>query len=149
VDRPPPEDDLFVRWAAPFTDEEKGQIAEACASGSLSTHSPRSEWEPNAQAAFRQVVTEGIIRLWRFEGDEANEVRRRINAESWLVPSPYSKPADRRVPPVVRSETLTPKVLIVAQDPPASRTCGSLFRPTLITWPTTSWSERRAARRRR
>jgi hypothetical protein len=27
VDRPPPEDDLFVLWAAPRTDEEHAQIA--------------------------------------------------------------------------------------------------------------------------
>jgi hypothetical protein len=127
VDRPPPEDDLFVRWAAPFTDEEQARIAEGCAGGS-STHSPHSDSGNHPEADLRHAIWEEFVRLRRFEGDEAEEVMRRKHEKSWQVPSPYWERVLRPVPPVVRSETLTPKVLIVAQDPACVEDLRTLYR---------------------
>jgi hypothetical protein len=71
-----PDDNLFVRWAAPLTDQEPAQVKDQFDDPA----------EDKKQVAFRHTVKEHVVRLQRFEGDELEEARRRYHEGSWQLP---------------------------------------------------------------
>ena len=71
-----PDDELFVRWAAPLTEQERAQVEDEL----------EDPTEDKNEVAFRHAVKEQVIRLQRFEGDELQEAMRRHHEESWQIP---------------------------------------------------------------